>query len=184
MELLESKINGLTNSTQVLKHQIAFLRQNEAVQRYIEAFNTYTKEIKELENLKLELDVYRVTHCHHIFVTNSILNEFDGHRTDHTPLCSCIICGLETKIFDADCWEWYQTLATPLEKKLKEVFPYGNVGGTYLDLTCDSKLAMKIYNQIISFYPNSTIEEIIERFKIELSVAITNDDKIKGLTAR
>lgn len=183
MEILKLKIEELTSSIRVLRHQIAFLKQSEAVQKYIEDFDTYTKEMKELENLKLELDIYRITHCHHIFVTNAVINQFDGHRTDHTSFHSCIICGLETKIFDSDYWNWYQNLATPLEQKLKDTFLYGKIGGTFLSIKCDTKLAMTIYNQIIKNYPNSTEEEIIERFKVELSVAIKNDNKTKKLQA-
>jgi hypothetical protein len=116
--------------------------------------------------------------CKHVFVTTSLEEYNDGHRTDRCRYEYCIKCGLDSKYASLYSPLYHNELVESMYDIYNETC---NKGIRINDCTCSPELAKGISDGIFNSFPNISDELLAVYFKNSLN-HIKNDTPADSLT--
>lgn len=146
-----------------IEKEIAKLRENEAVKRYIDLSNQNEGIDKQLNDLFLRIKKDEYSSCNHIWV--KVLHESDNREGRSYEYFGCMKCGLDQRVI----LKRRDDLTLDQKVMYKVLNEHNYQFGIYAKTVCDFDLAKAIYAKIKKAHPNIDDETARKFFEIALT---------------
>ncbi len=171
MEELKSEYKKILSKRKKVAEQIASLRKNDSVKKYLRLCKRDVELSKEEIDLykKIKFDEYYF--CDHMWVY--VLHEYDSVEGRSYNYCGCVKCGLDERVFHLT--ENNSKLTLDQEIMLEYLKKHIYERGIYIDIESEFDLARQVYLEVKESHPNISDDELEEYFRRRLVYRMIND---------
>ena len=175
MEVLKMKYETLSKRIKTNQARINQLLNDPSVQEYINLLNENEILNKEFRSIAPEYEYNRMINCSHVYLIGDTSMVEDEYKKDDKISYYCPKCNLYSYYFDNGYPPEFLGL---IERDMGPVYVFTKDKAIFTDIVCHPVLADKIYEKLITDYPNINDEDLIKYFKLGLENIKHQDEEV------